>query len=83
MVIRFMAAPGYALVAVTTATEDGVATPSTGAGAGGGVTGGGVLPDGGGVEALEPPPQPPRTTNKMHEDAMNTERMCGDPPELF
>jgi hypothetical protein len=44
-----------ALVAVTTATEVGVATPVMG----GGVTGGGVFPDGGGVDALELlPPQP-------------------------
>jgi hypothetical protein len=47
-----------ALVAVTTATDVGVATPTTGAGVGG-VTGGGVLPEGGGTEAAgELPPHP-------------------------
>jgi hypothetical protein len=42
------------LVAVTTATEVGVATPSTGAGAGGGVPPAGG--DVGGLLADEPPP---------------------------
>jgi hypothetical protein len=75
-----MTAPDYELVAVTTATEDGVATPSTGAG--GGVTGGGVPPDGGGVdEALPLPPQPASATNKRQEDVMSRERMDDDPPE--
>jgi hypothetical protein len=65
---------------VTTATEDGVAMPSMGAGAGG-VTGGGVLPAGGGVDAaLPPPPQPEIATNKMQEDVMKNERMDEDPP---
>jgi hypothetical protein len=43
-----------ALVAVTTATDVGVATPSMGA-AGGGVSGGGLLPEGGGASAELPP----------------------------
>ena len=48
-----------ALVAVTTATEVGVATPSIAAGGGGGGgTSGGLLPDGGGTEADELPPHP-------------------------
>jgi hypothetical protein len=49
-----------ALVAVTTATEVGVATPSMGAGGGGGgVTGGGLSPEGGGGDASEElPPHP-------------------------
>jgi hypothetical protein len=77
-----MMAPDYAFVAVTTATDDGVAMPSMGAGAGG-VTGGGVSPDGGGVDAaLPPPPQPAIATNKMQEDAMKNERMKENPPGL-
>jgi hypothetical protein len=48
------------LVAVTTATEVGVATPSMGAAGGGaGGAGGGELPDGGATDADELlPPQP-------------------------
>ena len=48
-----------ALVAVTTATEEGVATPSIGAGGGGaGGAGGGELPDGGGADEELLPPHP-------------------------
>jgi hypothetical protein len=62
MYMRFMAAPGYcAFVAVTTATDDGVATPSMGAGAGGV----GSLPVGGGVDAVEPPPPQPAIASKQ------------------
>jgi len=61
-----------ALVAVTTATDEGVATPSIGAGAGGFGWLGGLFPPGGGVDAaLPPPPQPAMTNNTMQEDAMN------------
>ena len=60
---------------MTTATDDGVAMPSMGAGAGG-VTGGGSLPDGGGVDAaLPPPPQPATASNATQENATNNERM--------
>jgi hypothetical protein len=74
MYVRFMTAPGYAFVAVTTATDDGVATPSIGAGAGG-VTGGGVSPEGGGVDAVLPPPQPESANRKMQEVVTNNERI--------
>jgi hypothetical protein len=49
-----------ALVAVTTATDVGVATPSMGGGGGGGgVTGGGLPLEGGGTDAAaELPPHP-------------------------
>jgi hypothetical protein len=61
------------LVAVTTATDEGVATPSIGAGAGGlGWLGGGSFPPGGGVDdELPPPPHPASASNMKKEDAMN------------
>jgi hypothetical protein len=55
-----------ALVAVTTATEAGVATPSTGAGGGGaGGAGGGELPEGGEPDAGELLPPHPLNTVKI------------------
>jgi hypothetical protein len=72
-----------ALVAVTTATDVGVAMPSTGAGAGG-VTGG-LFPEGGsGAAEEDPPPQPEvRTTNAMSNIAMNSSRVCRANTETF
>src|SRR6185295_11629393 len=62
-----------ALVAVTTATEVGVATPSMAAGAGG--AGGGALPPGGGVLDEPPPPHADATTTKaMSSIAAKTSR---------
>jgi hypothetical protein len=62
-----------ALVAVTTDTDVGVATPSIAAG-GGGVTGGGVLPAGG-IGAPELPPHPAVSiTNAMSIAATNKSR---------
>jgi hypothetical protein len=63
------------LVAVTTATEVGVATPSTGAGAGDGE---GVPPEGGGAklpaDELPPPPQADRALEAASRDRMRTPR---------
>jgi hypothetical protein len=57
-----------ALVAVTTATEVGVATPSTGAGEGGV----GVPPDGGGgVGALADEPPPPQAARVLDTASRN------------
>ncbi len=68
------------MVAVTTATEDGVATPSMGPGAGG-VTGGGLLPAGGGADVeLASAPHPEIDSRTMHVDVMKRERMDEDPP---
>jgi hypothetical protein len=50
--------PQFALVAVTTDTELGVATPVIVSGTGGvGTEGGGVFDDGGALEEEPPPPQ--------------------------
>src|SRR6185295_11277319 len=68
-------APRYcALVAVTTATDVGVATPSTVAEDGGG--GGGELPPGGGAFEEDPPPPHPdaTTTNAMSNIATRISR---------
>jgi hypothetical protein len=66
-----------AFVAVTTATEVGVATPSTGAGGGGGggITGGLFPPGGSGAAADELPPHPAvSATNAMSNIAANSSR---------
>jgi hypothetical protein len=74
-----MSASCYAFVAVTTATDDGVATPSMGAG-GGGITGGGVPPDGG-VDVEPLPPQPAIASRTTQDDAANNERIDELPPK--
>jgi hypothetical protein len=76
---------GYcALVAVTTATDVGVATPSMAAG-GGGVTGGGFPPDGGGADAaVELPPQPVlKHTIEARSIAMSSSRQRRASAETF
>src|SRR6185436_1452739 len=74
-----------AFVAVTTATEVGVATPSTGGGGAGGSTTGGLFPDGGsGAAAEEPPPHPDvRATNAMSNIAENSSRVYRVSTETF
>ena len=66
-----------ALVAVTTATDVGVATPSIaagGGGGGGGGTTGGLLPDGGGGEADELPHPVVDATHAMNINATSNSR---------
>ena len=71
-----------AFVAVTTATEVGVATPSTGAGGG---TTGGLSPAGGsGAAEDEPPPHPAvKATNAMSSIAANSSREWRASVETF
>jgi hypothetical protein len=68
-----------AFVAVTTATEEGMATPSTGV-LSGGITGGGLLFTGGGEASLLAP-QPEIASNATTEDAIRKFRMDENPPE--
>src|SRR5687768_5691183 len=77
-----------AFVAVTTATDVGVATPSIaagGGGGGGGGAGGGESPEGGGTGAVEPLPPHPlvRTTKAMSMSATNNSRALRPSMETF
>ena len=66
-----------ALVAVTTATEVGVATPSMAAGGGGaGGAGGGELPDGGATAAVELLPPQPLITAKTATSIIASEKLA-------
>ncbi|HUQ09373.1 MAG TPA: hypothetical protein VM146_03585 [Steroidobacteraceae bacterium] len=67
---------------MTTATDEGVATPSIGAGAGGLGWLGGLFPPGGGVDdELPPPPHPARANNTKQQDAKKNWRMNENPPD--